>query len=67
MIVWMMKSRFKQIMTNKQKSDLARAIGLTQGILHIRDWKDFDKKGLIIILEEIDNILNGLMEENDNL
>ena len=42
----------------KDKINLTRALGLVQGSLKIKDMKEFDKEGLVKILEEIERLLN---------
>lgn len=52
-------------MTNKAKSNLARALGLIQGCLHIKDMEEFDKAGLVKNLEEVEKLLTEIMENED--
>lgn len=53
-----------EIMTNKDRISLSRALGLIDGCLHIKEMKDFDKNGLIANLEEIKKILTEISAQN---
>jgi len=39
------------------KQNLSRSIGLIEGLLHIKDMQDFNKEGLVGVLEEIKELL----------
>lgn len=52
-------------MTNKKMS-LHKALGLTKGLLHIKDMDDFLEEGLVSGLEEIEAILSEYLEESEN-
>lgn len=42
----------------QKKAELCRAYGLIQGITHaIKCWENFNKDGLIKVLEEVEEIL----------
>ena len=52
-------------MTNKDRIKLSRAIGLTQACISIEDMRDFNLKGLLLNLKEIEKLLTEIMDEND--
>ncbi len=49
----------------RNQGNLSRALGLTQGCLHIKDMEDFDKSGLVKNLEEIQELLTKTLESDD--
>lgn len=44
---------------------MARARGLIQDCLHIKEMEEFDKAGLVKALEKVEKILTELTKEND--
>lgn len=47
------------------RNNLATALGLLKGCLHIRNMEDFDKDSLIKNLEEIEQLLTKILNEDD--
>lgn len=52
-------------MTNKDRIKLARALGLVKGCLRAKDMEEFDKRGLIKNLEEVEKLLTEISESDD--
>jgi hypothetical protein len=48
----------------KQKTRLARTLGLIEGCLYVKEMEDFNKAGLILNLEEVRDILIEVGNEN---
>lgn len=53
-------------MLNKNLLKLSLALGMTQGCLHIKNMENFEKKGLIKSLEQIEKILTEILQEEEN-
>ena len=51
-------TREKERLQWQKKTELTRAYGLIEGVTEgIKAWEDFDKAGLVSVLEEIKDIL----------